>query len=407
MRVLIVGNQFPNPNQVFIHNKIIGLSKRGIGVLNLSYNSINVRELQVVNSQHNTNILTLTINSFWLFLKSFLFFCVKRPSNFKIVYYKSFSGHAFKIGLNSFRKNIILLYLATKVDVVHFEWNTHAATHADVLKLLNKPFVVSIRGRGITSQPAIDLKLKSNLAIVFSQATLIHSVSSDLVNYLVGYPHNADAVRIIYPAINLNAIKSKKLRIWSDFRIITVAHYRWKKNLPVAIHVVSRLIKEGCNITYDIVGEGPEREHLQYIIDELNISERVKLHGHKPNEWVLEQLAQSDIFLMPSIQEGFCNSVIEAQATGLPCIVTDADGLAENIEDNITGFVVSKFNSDEMYNKLKELVINENLRTTFGLNGKLRAKNRYDADVQIEKFIQLYGDAKSLFSKFQSNRSTL
>ncbi|MBK7870836.1 MAG: glycosyltransferase family 4 protein [Saprospiraceae bacterium] len=53
---------------------------------------------------------------------------------------------------------------------------------------------------------------------------------------------------------------------------------------------------------------------------------------------------KADIYLQYSIQEGFCNAVLEAQAMGLLCIVSDAEGLPENILHGQTGWVVPKGN---------------------------------------------------------------
>ncbi|MNT10621.1 N,N'-diacetylbacillosaminyl-diphospho-undecaprenol alpha-1,3-N-acetylgalactosaminyltransferase [compost metagenome] len=67
-------------------------------------------------------------------------------------------------------------------------------------------------------------------------------------------------------------------------------------------------------------------------------------------------LERSDLYLQCSIQEGFCNAVLEAQAMGKLCIVSDAEGLAENVVDGLTGFVVPKRNPVSLYEKIVEVV---------------------------------------------------
>ena len=68
-------------------------------------------------------------------------------------------------------------------------------------------------------------------------------------------------------------------------------------------------------------------------------------------------LEKSDIYLQYSIQEGFCNSVLEAQAMGLLSIVSDANGLTENIIHNYTGWVVPKMAPKLLANCIKKFYL--------------------------------------------------
>ena len=73
-----------------------------------------------------------------------------------------------------------------------------------------------------------------------------------------------------------------------------------------------------------------------------NLTAHVKLKGQLLHEEVKQEMEWADIYIQPSIQEGFCNAVLEAQAMGLLCIVTNAEGLSENVLDGKTGWVVLK-----------------------------------------------------------------
>ncbi len=399
MKVLIVGNKFPNTSQVFLHNKIVELAKVGVNVYNLSAVRVNTTELEKSNNQHGIKIRAYNYRSNSNFGKNLFIALIK---DFKSLFQLSticLKNRRLLVGLAILRNNLSLLMLSKQVDVVHFEWNNQAAGFVEVLPYLNKPYIVSIRGRGITSQPQTDETLRINLGSVFRRATLIHSISIDLVSHLTKYSYRADRVRIINPAIDLAKVKQKNRRNWPEFRVITVAHYRWKKNLSTAILVISKLIEEGFNITYDLVGEGPDREQLQFMITELQLNDHVFLHGAKSHDWVLERLTKTDIFFMPSIQEGFCNSVIEAQAAGLPCVVTDAEGLSENVENGITGIVVNKFDSNEMLSALKQLIESEELREKLGTAGRERATRKFEIKNQISQFDRLYNEAINLYVK--------
>ena len=96
---------------------------------------------------------------------------------------------------------------------------------------------------------------------------------------------------------------------------------------------LSVLKKKQINFEYHIVGEGNYREAIKYAIHQLKLTDNVILKGQLSQERVKQEMEWADIYIQPSIQEGFCNAVLEAQAMGLLCIVTDAEGLSENVKD--------------------------------------------------------------------------
>ena len=73
--------------------------------------------------------------------------------------------------------------------------------------------------------------------------------------------------------------------------------------------------------------------------------------GRKTHDGVKTHLEWADIYIQPSIQQGFCNAVLEAQAMGLLCIVTDADGLSNNVVEGKTGWFVPKRSPNALANQ--------------------------------------------------------
>ena len=106
---------------------------------------------------------------------------------------------------------------------------------------------------------------------------------------------------------------------------------------------------------------------------------------------VKNEMEWADIYIQPSIQEGFCNAVLEAQAMGLLCIVTDADGLSENVLDGETGWVVQKRSARNMSDKIRDII-------TFDIselnqirnNAVSRVIKQFNIDTQEKTFINFY-----------------
>ena len=103
------------------------------------------------------------------------------------------------------------------------------------------------------------------------------------------------------------------------------------------------------------------------------------------------RLQKSNLYLQYSLQEGFCNAVLEAQAMGLLCVVSDADGLQENIVHEITGFVVPKRNSELLAKKIIETTqLSIEKRNQFIKNAIARVKRDFNVANQIEEFVDFY-----------------
>ena len=103
-----------------------------------------------------------------------------------------------------------------------------------------------------------------------------------------------------------------------------------------------------------------------------------------------ESLAWADVFLHAAVSEGFCVSAIEAQAMALPVVCTDADGLAENVADGESGFVVPRRDPAALAGALLRLVRDPRLVATMGEAACRRARAALDADGQLDAFDRLY-----------------
>ena len=88
--------------------------------------------------------------------------------------------------------------------------------------------------------------------------------------------------------------------------------------------------------------------------------------------------------------ESFGVAAVEAMACEVPIIVSDAGGLKEVVINNETGFVVPRKNEKEIAKKIKEYILNEELRNKFIANGRRRVLEEYDWDKNVDYMIQVY-----------------
>jgi glycosyltransferase involved in cell wall biosynthesis len=183
--------------------------------------------------------------------------------------------------------------------------------------------------------------------------------------------------------------KKKKTADFQNIRIISATRLVWTKGLVYAIRAVAKLIAAigtKYNVEYIIYGDGEDMAYLKCEVTRLGINDKVKFKGWADQLIINEEVSLSDIYLLPSIEEGFNNSVLQAQALGIPCVVSNAGGLPENVLDGVTGMVVNAYSSAEICEALKQLIEDRDLRIDMGVKGSERVKRDFQLSNQVEKY---------------------
>ncbi|HEX5623965.1 MAG TPA: glycosyltransferase family 4 protein, partial [Sulfuricurvum sp.] len=111
--------------------------------------------------------------------------------------------------------------------------------------------------------------------------------------------------------------------------------------------------------------------------------------GHRDD--ISEQLAQSDIFVLPSYREGLPRTSMEAMSMGLPIVTTDVVGCRETVENGKNGFLVPPKNSHALAEAIEKLILYPSLREKMGKAGREKAIREFDIGTIIDKHFQAYG----------------
>ncbi|MCS0673424.1 glycosyltransferase [Cytobacillus firmus] len=139
-----------------------------------------------------------------------------------------------------------------------------------------------------------------------------------------------------------------------------------------------------------IVGDGPMREEYKEICRSLGIADAVHFIGRVPNHLVPNYLREMAVVVMPSLEESFGVTAVEAMACGVPVVVSNADGLKEVVKNRETGLIVSKENPDMLAKAVAELLNDEGLRDILGQNGVKHVRDHYDWQENAGRMIKLY-----------------
>jgi len=185
-----------------------------------------------------------------------------------------------------------------------------------------------------------------------------------------------------------NTRKEKRIELGlndGNIALISMGDLIERKNYDIAI----RAIAEAKNDTlhYYICGNGPEEETLKSLAESLNVAHQIHFLGFRSD--IKELLAASDIFLFTTKQEGLPRSMMEAMASGLPCIASKIRGNTDLLENTDGGYLC---NTDDVFayaEKINLLASNADLRKKMGRNNLLTIQ-RFSTETVTEKIRNIY-----------------
>ena len=198
--------------------------------------------------------------------------------------------------------------------------------------------------------PGLQRTRASANAILTASRTTLREMPASLRQRCIFIPENAvDLERFpLTPKAATNHDPSKPLRISFVGRLVAL------KGVDMLIAAAAPLIRNGA-LHLDLIGDGPERERLQAMVQRENISAGVSMDGWIPHAQLGARLRESDLFVFPSIREFGGGVVLEAMALGIPAVVLDHGGPPELVPPG-TGFVLPMTTREDIVTRLRQLL---------------------------------------------------
>ena len=204
---------------------------------------------------------------------------------------------------------------------------------------------------------------------------------------------------VVEPGIELafiDNVRADREKLRNEFGIpdnsligITVCRLIPVKNVSFLIHGIGEVLKQGANYHWLIVGDGPEKERLEKLAQELGVISNIHFFGYQPNPKVHQLLAISDVYALTSSYESFSISTLEAMAHRLPVIATKVGYLQIMVRESGGGILVPPNDIDALADALVKLAFDADLRRKLGKQGRAYAE-RFDWPVITEKLEGVY-----------------
>ncbi|MAT79618.1 MAG: hypothetical protein CMD13_02655 [Flavobacteriales bacterium] len=348
------------------------------------------------NYNHEVLCTFLSKNSYFdeyekssIVVKNFVF---SRPSNINIPYKVDVLLRKISSSLFFFRFWYYLL--KSDINVVHSHIHSNIISQILASILSGKRVIWTIHGE-YTIRPYTRFLIKildtilSNKKfhiIADSEAALLSSLNyyknKLLKNHIISTGININPFLIKYDIASLRSkynFKKDIILIGSTGRIV------WQKGYDQLINILEKYTFDTVKFHILIAGDGSLREQMIKKVEEKKLDQYISFIGNIQN--IPEFLSMLDIYIQPSITEGYPLSVLEAMAAKLPIITSNAGGLDKMIEHDINGWKYEARNIDELFEILK-LAMNSSKKKLFNLSSN--AFKKINIENNIENIAKVY-----------------
>lgn len=167
--------------------------------------------------------------------------------------------------------------------------------------------------------------------------------------------------------------------------IFCAARLSPEKGLTFLLRAVAQLAARGCDVRLRLAGSGPSHERLATLASDLNIQHLVDFLGFLDEDRIIEELQNSDLFVLPSFVEGVPVSAMEAMAIGVPVIATNIAGTGELVENGLTGTLVRPADVDELVATIEAVINDHGFRLRSAELARKKVVTEFDVDLETAK----------------------
>lgn len=254
------------------------------------------------------------------------------------------------------------------------------------------PYIVSLRGSdvpGFNNRFGFEyVFLKPIIRSIWKRAGAVVANSKGLKELALLTSPDQE-ISVIYNGIDVSEFKPDLNRTNDGdmLRIVCVSRLIERKGIKYLIEAVGKL--KDKNIKLVLVGEGNQEEELKKLAQDQGISDIVDFKGYISHDNIADIYKNSDVFVLPSLNEGMSNALLEGMASGLTVIVTDTGGTVELMDGN--GIIIPMGDSDAIVNAIRRIMDNPDERKRMNIRSRQIAE-MMDWKAVGESYLKLYED---------------
>ncbi len=305
--------------------------------------------------------------------------------------YPLFNFQPYELALST---KLVEVIKANSIDLMHVHYAIPHAYAAYMAKKMlknqgfNVPIVTTLHGTDITLvgnhpfyKAAVNFSInKSDVVTCVSQSLKEDTLDQfDITREIEVVPNFIDISK--YKIQQQKCIKENS-KIGKEFIITHVSNFRPVKNIKNVVMVFNNIQKKIPSKLL-MIGEGPDKQMAEQLCKKLLIEDKVEFLGN--SNQVEKKLCHSDLFLLPSTTESFGLAALEAMASNVAIISSNAGGLPEINSHGKTGYLTNANDIESMSNYAISILENPSLLEEMKIKGFNKAKS-----FDIKKIVPLY-----------------
>lgn len=233
------------------------------------------------------------------------------------------------------------------------------------------------------------------------QTDVAVGLSESVKQFLIrGRRTNPNATRVVWPGVNLDKFQEIDPAAVQAFRepfnlaegqklVGTVTRLREEKGNRYFIEAAAAVLRETANAQFIIVGDGPQRDELAQLARRLGLDGRLHFTGFVSDVQVA--FAAMDMYVMPSLTEGFGIALAEAMVLGKPVIASDVHGMRELVEHERDGLLVPRADSRALAAAILRLLRDPAFSQALGENAREKSEI-FSAERSTRQLESIYGE---------------
>lgn len=257
---------------------------------------------------------------------------------------------------------------------------------------LKKPYIISLRGSDV---PFYNPRFNILDKFVFQRLSRrIWKDSKAVITNSQGLKELANKtspdqfIDVIYNGVDINEFRPFNKKN-DNFIILSTSRFIKRKGIEYLIEAFCQFQKESLgNVKLLLIGNGDLNNKFQNEVKSQNIGHLVEFRGALLHSEISKTYQEADVFVLPSLNEGMSNCILEAMASGLPIITTDTGGSKELI-DTRNGFIVEKRNSTQITAALSKLYSNRELLNSMSRESRSKAE-KMSWENMAKKYLEIY-----------------
>lgn len=207
-------------------------------------------------------------------------------------------------------------------------------------------------------------------------------------------PDQWDKMHVVRCGIPFDRLPPRQPQEKDEPTIICVGRLSPEKGQAGLLSAFARLRAARPGLKLRLVGDGPARESLEALASQLDVSDAVTFVGRLPEAETLEEIARSDLLVLPSFMEGLPIVLMEAMALGVPVVASRVAGIPELVEDESTGLLFTPSDWDGLTAAIARLLDDEALRTSIADRAKHKVMAEFDVRRSAARLTDLFDRLK-------------